>query len=306
MSWILIDGSWLAYRIRYGNRSQVDLMKDPTGFLFMLFDQIRVLCFDEHLQTNNVAIFLDSKRSKRKEKYKKYKANRSEITSDEIVETIRMKELLIEACTRIFRPIGIKIFHQHGYEADDLIASACKSLDDTDTSGCILTADQDLFQCISKSINWYNPASNKYYTYFDFKRAMNIEPHLWSHVKALSGCSSDNIPGIEGVGEKTAIRYLNDNLPHYYKTYRSIVCDKGVKIFRRNLKFVRLPYPETIRIRLEPVNYSFAGFEQACDCYGFRQMMNDRLRKMWKRILTDKIKIGQFQPSRPRNVNRHI
>jgi len=127
-----------------------------------------------------------------------------------------------------------------GYEADDIIASVCQS---EDGEKVIVSADHDLYQLLDDKTSMFKLKTGMYYTVDMFRDEYNIDPSEWSKVKAIAGCSSDNVAGIKGVGEKTAIRFLNNELKDTLKTYKAI--KEGKDQCMANFAIVDLPLKGT-------------------------------------------------------------
>lgn len=300
MRWLLIDGGWLAHRVRYSFGSEWKVSEDPTGFLFGLLDQLRTLCHDPRFQSNRLAFFLDSPHSHRRRLCPGYKGNRAPITPEERIERDAMRQQMRVAVEEIFPRIGIPTYQQDGYEADDLIASAAKELSEASRFGVVVTSDGDLFQCITPYVVWYDPTRRLVYTEQSFRLDKGIGASQWGNVKALAGCAGDCVVGVKGVGEKTAIRYIRGQLPTHLKIWRTITCERSVRIVRANRCLVVLPFEGTKSVVLREPAYSSKGFAQVCKKYGFDAMLSGKRRQDWERILTGKMSVENRQIPRKR------
>ncbi|ERP32133.1 DNA polymerase I [Chitinivibrio alkaliphilus] len=139
----------------------------------------------------------------RKQRYSEYKANRSAVP-DELKEQLHRSRELTQA-------LGIPCFHKEGYEADDLINDLAKWGSSQGYTVRIVSKDKDLMQLVTDSIHLFAPGKN--YTFDDMGpeqvfEKMGVYPDRIVDLLALMGDSSDNIPGIPGVGPKTAIKLL--------------------------------------------------------------------------------------------------
>lgn len=302
MRWLLIDGGWLAHRVRHSYGSEWKVSEDPTGFLFGLLDQLRGFCHDPRFQSNRLAIFLDSRRSRRRRLLPSYKGNRRLVNLEEGIELDAMRGQMRVAVKKIFPRIGIPTYQQEGYEADDLIASAASRLKDANQSGVIITSDGDLYQCISDNVDWYDPIHRRYYTEQSFGSEKGIHPSLWGDVKAVAGCVSDCVVGVKGVGEKIAIRYLRGDLPLHLKIWKVITCEESIRLIRANRRLVVLPFEGTksVILRDPQSEYSLEGFAQVCKKYEFDTMLSGKRRRDWEMILTNRMSVENRQTPRRR------
>lgn len=181
-----------------------------------------------------------------------YKENRRKDTSNE------HQQLLIEVHQQIQRlrdyylpKLGFRnIFHHKGYEADDLIAAICHSLKPLQKA-IIVSTDSDLFQLISKQVKVYNIRHDFLWNISRFRKHYGIHPRKWAMVKAMAGCPADGISGISGVGESTAIKYLNGELPSKYKKYKTLSSPSTQQQIKENLKLTKLPLPGTPVCRVQ-------------------------------------------------------
>lgn len=281
MTWVLVDVSYLAYRAQYSLRglSHEDY---PTGVIYGFFDQLLSLCRDPRVDSNKVALFFDSRKSHRKKAYPRYKQKRVEERGEEELKQIRaMYEQIRVLRTEILPEMGVAVYRQVGLESDDLIAQAAKGLHGPSRKAVIVTADGDLYQCITEGVHWYDPL-RAYHDPLTFYAKKGIASEKWGRVKTLAGCSSDNVEGIPGVGEKTAIRYLLGALPSTYKSYKAIRSDKGRKIIKRNKRLVVLPHKKTKPVELREPKYDADAFFRAMERFGIVSYLEGRKRKTWE------------------------
>ena len=270
--WVLVDVSYLAYRSLHtiGNLAGDD---GPTGVLFGFFTQIRSICDDPRVGSNRLAIFFDSRKSYRHKTFPEYKKGRrkEERTPEEWEQIMLMRDQLRLLRSEILPAIGIPVYRQTGLESDDLIAYAASIAD----RAVMVTADGDLYQCIRERIHWWNPAG-KYHTPATFREAKGIEPEQWGEVKAIAGCIGDEVPGVPGVGEKSAVMYLTDQLPSHYKRYHAITSPEGIQIRRRNRGLVVLPHAKTRPFDLREPEFNVDAFFHYCETYGLLSFLQQR------------------------------
>ncbi len=150
----------------------------------------------------------------RHKKYKEYKANRPK-APDELISQIKKT-------SEIFSRIGITILKKEGLEADDIVGTIA-SLAPKDVETIIVTGDMDILQLVNEKTKVYTLKRGiKESVLYDIKKVEDkyggISPEKIADVKALQGDRSDNIPGVEGVGEKTAIKIIKEfgNLENLY------------------------------------------------------------------------------------------
>lgn len=238
----MLDCNHLCYRARYASGStDPDDIKIATMFGFIRdVDSIR-----SHHKCRNVAFCWDAGPYKRAEIYPEYKAHRHE--KEMLPEDKAFQQAVQELRKTILPEMGYKnIFWYKGFEGDDLIASLAQNLSEEDTA-VIVSTDHDMFQLLNFNISIFN--HKKFMTYSRFVQEYGVYPHQWAKIKAMSGCSSDNIQGITGVGEKTAIKYLRKELSPTAKAYQTIRASRDIVM--RNKRLVRLPFEGTPIMELQ-------------------------------------------------------
>ncbi len=206
---ILIDGHALAFRQYYAlertNMSTSD--GTPTWAVYGFFKAIFDLLKNKKIKTDAIAVAFDvSHQTFRVEKYNEYKANRQAMP-----EPMQLQMKLIMQGLDAF---NIPIYTKEGYEADDVIGTIAKRACELGHNVLILTGDQDAFQLVDKEgcVKVIIPFRGELSTY-DWNRVrekMGVFPDQIVDYKALRGDTSDNIPGVYGIGEKTACKLLAD------------------------------------------------------------------------------------------------
>ncbi len=281
--WVLVDISWLAYRAYYtmGGLEFEDL---PTGIIFGVFMQLREICHSPRVRSSRIAIFCDSRSSIRARTLPTYKGKRHEMRTPEEVEMIAaMKDQRVTLQEEILPAIGFPVYMQKGLESDDLMADVASSLSNAPVykkagrrQAIMITSDSDLFQCITPIVHWFDPQRDVYHDPSSFAEKYGIYPSKWGEVKALAGCSTDNVPGVGGVGEGTAIKYLNGQLPPHYKAHKHICSKKGEAARLRNRELVVLPHKATEPICLREPSYNMDKFFFYCEKYGLQSILDAR------------------------------
>lgn len=300
MKWILIDGPWLAYRARYSVGLDGMLADDPGLLAFGMLDMLRSLCLDPRIQSNNVKFFFDSTRSFRRDQFPAYKSNRAKHSLEEFKDQELFRVALADFMGNVLPQLDIPVYQEYGYEADDLIASAASNV------GCgrgavIVSADGDLWQCITRDVDWYNATTRNYVTMGRFRDIKGVWPDQWAAVKAMAGCTSDAIPGIRGIGEMTAIQYLKEKISITTSRFKKINGPEGQQTIRDTMELVKLPLAGCPDICLtEPTVWSAWGFKEICDQYGFSEFQEGTRRSAWHKVMRGSISLEQIQRTRTR------
>ncbi len=211
---IMIDGNNLMFRSYYATAYNGNFMNNSKGFptnaLFGFTNMIHKIINEE--TPEYIIVAFDKGKTFRHEEYEGYKDGRVE-TPDELKKQFpKAKELLTA--------MGIKYYEIDGYEADDIIGTFAKFCDDDkDFIGTIVSSDKDLLQLISSDVDIKLLKQKDYIRYNEktFEKDYGIKPINVIDLKALMGDPTDNIPGVKGVGEKTALKLL-----HEYKTLDGI------------------------------------------------------------------------------------
>ena len=241
---LLVDVSYLAHRA-WHTTGGLHNAGEEVGVSFGVIQAIDHL--SNHFGSVRTVLAFDSGGGGLRAQIRpEYKANRAkDETEEEKVSRHRFYQQIDDLRARLLPEIGYKnIFKFRGFEADDIIASACDGV----TDAVIVTSDNDLWQCLTGDIRWYNPTTKKLVTAKSFKAIWGIEPVSWSTVKAAAGCISDNVKGIDGVGEKTAVDWLRGVLKEGSKRLKAI--DDGLETINSNLPLVKLPFKGTPELNI--------------------------------------------------------
>jgi DNA polymerase-1 len=201
----LIDGTAYIYRAYHAIRGLSNSRGLPTNAIFGFTRMLMKLMEDRSPQY--VAMFFDAKGPTfRHEMYKEYKANRPPMPEDMVVQLPYIKEV-----TAAF---NLPTIEMSGFEADDLIGTAARLAEEEGYSVVIVTGDKDFMQLVTDKIEIWDPMKDSTIDIQSFKKKFEIEPHQMIDVQGLSGDTADNIPGVPGIGQKTALSLI--------KTYRSM------------------------------------------------------------------------------------
>ncbi len=240
--WLLIDVSNLAHRAMY-TTGDLSYAGDMTGVLFGVFRD--VISFTELFATDRIAFCFDGGCDKRWALFPEYKGDRKqkrrEMDEDELEVRRELRRQVYRLRTKLLPDAGFRnVFWQEGFEADDIMAWLCEEYRGNEF--VIISSDQDMWQCLDRNrVTCWNPITKRSVTQQSFEAEFGVAPSMWAHVKAIAGCSGDGVPGIKGIGEKTAAKHLAGLLKSESKAFRSIV--DNTALIDRNLELVRLPFP---------------------------------------------------------------
>ncbi len=204
---VLVDGNNLLFRSYYATAYSGNFMKNSKGFptnaLYGFVNMINKIINDEKPEYMLVAF--DKGKTFRHDKYEDYKAGRIEMPNELKQQFPVAKEILTN--------LGIKWFEIENYEADDIVGTLAKMIDESDDyKGLIVSSDKDLLQLITDKVVMKMLKTKDYVmmTKETFFETYGLTPEKMIDIKALQGDSSDNIPGVKGIGEKTALKLLQD------------------------------------------------------------------------------------------------
>ena len=217
----LVDGSGYIFRAYYAlpplSRKSDGL---PTGavsgfssMLFKLLEEVR--SDDSKNKPTHFAVIFDSARKNfRNEIYKDYKANRSEAPDDLAPQ--------FEYIRKAVKAFNLPSIEQINYEADDLIATYAKQIISLGAKVTIISSDKDLMQLVSNKIRLFDPMKSKVIGEKEVIEKFGVKPNQVIDVQSLAGDSSDNIPGVPGIGIKTASELINK-----FKTLENLLKKAG-------------------------------------------------------------------------------
>ena len=223
----LIDGSGYIFRAYYAlpplsRKSDGMPTGAVSGFCSMLFKLLEDSKSNEnkHKPTHFAVIFDAARKNFRNEIYSDYKANRSD-APDDLVPQFEF----IRKSVKAFNLPSIELIN---YEADDLIATYVEQILKEGAKATIVSSDKDLMQLYKKNIRIYDPMKNKFISNEDVNNKFGVNPDKVIDVQALAGDSSDNVPGVPGIGVKTAAELINQygNLENLLKNADKIKQNK--------------------------------------------------------------------------------
>ena len=213
----LIDGSGYIFRAYYAlpplTRKSDGLPTGAvSGFCSMLFKLLEDSRADDsiHKPTHFAVIFDSARKNFRNDIYSEYKANRAEAPDD-----LAPQFEYIRKSVKAFNLPSIELLN---YEADDLIATYAKQITNAGSKVTIISSDKDLMQLVSDKVRLYDPMKNKVIGEKEVLEKFGVKPNQVIDVQSLAGDSSDNIPGVPGIGVKTAAELINK-----YKTLDALL-----------------------------------------------------------------------------------
>ena len=223
----LIDGSGYIFRAYYAlppltRKSDGLPVGAVSGFCNMLFKLLEDAKSKENKDkpTHFAVIFDSARKNFRNEIYADYKGNRSDAPDDLIPQFDYIRKSVLA-----FNLPSVELLN---YEADDLIATYAEQIVDMGAKATIVSSDKDLMQLYKKNVRIYDPMKNKFITDEDVIKKFGVRADKVIDVQALAGDSTDNVPGVPGIGVKTAAELIKEygNLENLLKNAKKIKQNK--------------------------------------------------------------------------------
>ena len=224
MKILAIDGNSIMNRAFYGIRmlsnSKGFFTNAITGFMNIYLKELEIV------KPDCVAVAFDLKAPTFRHKaVSSYKANRKGMPDELAMQMPKVKEILVN--------LGVKIVEVEGYEADDILGTISDIFSNSGNECFILTGDRDSFQLVRNNVTvrLAGTKETKVYTPERIMEEYGVEPRQMIEVKALMGDSSDNIAGVKGIGEKTALSLIQrfGNIDKLYEEFKESDLSNGVK-----------------------------------------------------------------------------
>lgn len=249
----LIDGSGYIFRAFYALPNMTAPDGTPVnavyGFVTMFMRLLR------NIPCDYCVVLFDAKRQNfRNEIFSAYKATRSE--TPELL--IPQFDLIHEAV----HVLNLPYVMQEGYEADDLIATYAKQAVDAGNEVIVVSGDKDLMQLICDKVSYYDGMKDKYFGPEEVKEKFGVYPDRVTDVQALSGDSIDNVPGVPGIGPKTAAELINQfgSLENLLQNAEQIPQNKRRQTILDNAEAARISY-ELVKLKTDvPVEHQLSEF----------------------------------------------
>jgi len=267
---LIIDCNNFCHRA-WHTTGQLSHRGTPTGVIYGFFEQLFTVV--KATRPDECVFVWDSLQSRRKARHPFYKLRPP---GDDMTIAFQQFDLLR---AELLPALGFRnVLRATGFEADDIIARLCVDLLNGQSGGnlVIASADEDLFQLLGPRVSIFKYKNKSIITQRQFEQTYGVFPSSWAEVKAIAGCTSDKVPGIVGVGQATAIKYLRGELPQTSKKYKAI--EEGQDIIERNRWLVTLPLPGTPSFDIWPSSFDPNQYRMMCRRFGFsdgRGMVDD-------------------------------
>ena len=289
---ILIDGNNLLFRSYYATAYTGNIMRNsnglPTNALYGFVGMMNKIIEEE--KPKYIAVAFDIGKNFRRQKYATYKAGRAS-TPEELKEQMPLARDILKA-------MGIKYFELEPFEADDIIGTlAQKVTDSIGYTATIISSDKDLLQLISPIVEVKLLKQKNFIKYNrdQFFEDYGFEPIRMIDFKGLAGDASDNIPGVKGIGEKTAMSLLQkyDTVEGIYehideisgKTKEKLLADKEQAFISKEMATIYKEVP--IDTNFEDLKYNGCDEEKLMDLY--RKLEFNSLIKKFNKPSTNNI-----------------
>ncbi|MEA3305276.1 MAG: 5'-3' exonuclease H3TH domain-containing protein, partial [Candidatus Omnitrophota bacterium] len=288
----LIDGNSFCYRAFYAIRNLSTSRGEPTNAVYGFISMLRKIIKDE--KPDYLGIAFDMKAPTfRHEKYDDYKAHRKPMPDSLIAQVPVIKEVV--------RAYNIPIFEKEGFEADDILATIAKKMAEESLDVYIVTGDKDMLQLVGPRVRVYS--QHKEGLVYDEEKVIErygVPPEKIADLIALMGDSSDNIPGVPGFGEKTAVSMMKD-----FKSLEDIIA-KPEKIKQEARKKLLLHNVELARLSRElAVLDDNVPLEIGLSDFRLKEPDAEKLLKLFKRFEFKKL-IKEYTPERSLDSRYHL
>jgi len=294
---IVLDCNYLGYQAMYTMRD-LKFGDTPTGVTYGFL--ARLLSLAWMFRTNDIVFCWDSKHSIRRKKHDFYKRHRRtrELTKAERIAMQQTYKQFNTLRREILPAIGFRnVFVQRGCEADDLMA---KLVDSCLGDYILVSSDEDLYQLLRPYVRIYNPSAKRMITTRSFRKKYHIRPEQWPLVKAIAGCKSDEVPGVNGVGEVFACRYIRGRLEPKSKVVQKLRTRESEDIIERNLWLVTLPLPATKALELQRNEFDMDGLVSVCTELGMASFLDEERMEQWDGMFHDKFSPVGIEVKQPR------
>lgn len=271
---LVLDSHYLCHRAFHAQKD-LSFHGIKTGVIYGFLKQIGYL--KNEFQTDRIAFCFEGSTLYRKIDFPGYKMKRIQHEEKADPEKLKARGDLtrqIEALRISYlHKIGFRnVFYYPGWESDDIMGRITQTVEG---EIILVTSDADMYQLLKSNVLMFSPYQKKLLTYSWFVREYGIQPWQWAIVKAMSGCDSDGVPGIPGVGETTALKFLRRELNPKAAIYKTIMSREAAAIVNRNRRLIELPYeavPTPTPEWDETEQISTKGWNDVCAELGIKSM----------------------------------
>ena len=227
----LVDGSSYLFRAFFALPPVTSSTGFPTNAIYG-FTNLMLKFLKQH-RPDFLAVVLDAGRETfRNQMFTDYKANRLEPP----IALVRQFPYI----RRALEALNVPVFELPGYEADDIIGTLCESLCGEDCELVVVSSDKDLMQLVTKNIKLFDSAKSRWIGAAEVVARFGVEPDRVTEVIGLMGDAIDNIPGVEGIGQKTAMALMQrfHSLEHLFDHLDELETTpvRGAARLRKNLE----------------------------------------------------------------------
>lgn len=251
----LIDGNSFCYRAHYAIRPLSNSKGQPTNAVYGFVTMLNKIIKDN--KPDMLAIAFDLKGPTfRHKKYEEYKIHRKPMP-DELVGQMPYIKKLVAA-------YNIPLYEMEGYEADDVIATVAKKAEANDIETFIVTGDKDALQLVNSHIKVMSThKEGLIYDAHKVKEMYGVGPDKMTDIMALMGDATDNIPGVQGIGEKTAVELIVEfgSLDNLLKNIDKVKSESRKKMLKENEKIAVLSKELAVLDENVPVKVDFKTME---------------------------------------------
>ena len=251
---LLVDGSSYLYRAYHAMPDFRNKDNEPTGVIYGVLNMLRNI-HNQYPSDYSICIFDAKGKTFRNDIYTEYKANRPSMPEDLACQIEPLKEAI--------NAMGWAMLIESGVEADDVIGTLTQQANDQNIKVVISTGDKDLAQLVNERTMLINTMTNELLDIDGVKNKFGVPPSLIIDYLSIIGDKADNVPGVEKVGPKTALKWLEE-----YGDLKNIIdnADKFTGVVGNNLRMALDWLPtakELITIKCDvEINYSWSDFEK--------------------------------------------
>ncbi|MDH4226293.1 MAG: DNA polymerase I [Deltaproteobacteria bacterium] len=256
-TFFIIDGTSCVYRAFHAIPRLTNAKGEPTNAVYGFAQTLRKIIKDK--APDLIAVTFDVKGpSFRHELFDKYKIERPPMPDDLSSQIPYIK--------KIARVMGLPVLEMQGFEADDVIATlTARALAEGGIKVCIVTGDKDMMQLVNDDVCIYDYTKDKEYGEAGVMEKLGVPPLRVVDLMAFAGDTSDNVPGIKGIGPKTAAKLVNEygSVDDIYSNISNVKPEKLIEKLKEGEDIVRLSR-ELVTLRRDvPVEGEVSGFKQA-------------------------------------------